>query len=275
VALLATLACFAAWIGVRGEGGPPPSLRGEVVVIDPGHGGVDGGAEAPGLRALEKELTLQVGLRLAAEVERAGAVAVLTRDADTEPGAPGTGPDGRRGDLRARVEAAAQARAAAFVSLHMDSSRLAVEPRRGPASFYGPRGAQQGRGRRLAQDIQRRFHQAFGVDARAWPLNVYVLRENPVPAALVECAFLNNPDDLARILRPAYQEELVRAIAAGLADYLGGPDRRPDAPLPSTPGSSRPGPAPRRRPSAAGGGLLARVLPRPAAGRRPPQRPWR
>jgi N-acetylmuramoyl-L-alanine amidase len=204
-------------------------LTGVVVAIDPGHGGVDPGASSPDRQTQEEHLTLALALQLRAELERAGAVVVLTRETDADPsGLPWGHPDRYRNNLRARIEAGVRTGARAFVSLHMDSSRSRNDPRRGPDTFYGPRDAQQGEGVRLAAAIQHRFHEAFGVTDKVYPLNVYVLRENPVPAALIECAFLNNPQDLARIRDPSYQRALVQAIALGITDFVrGAPASRP------------------------------------------------
>ncbi len=241
--LLAALGAFA-WARAKQE--PyPPDLRGVVVAVDPGHGGVDGGAVSPDRTAVEKNLTLHIALLLRAQLEEAGAVVVLTRDGDHDPSRlPWRHPKRYRKNLEVRLQTGSAAGAGAFVSLHMDTSRAAAETRRGPSTFYGNRGAQAGAGKALAAAIQRGFHGAFGVSAQAHPLNVYVLRENDVPAALVECAFLNNPQDLARIRDPAYQGALVRAIVAGIGAYVraqrGGKAGPPGA---GGPKASGPGPA--------------------------------
>jgi N-acetylmuramoyl-L-alanine amidase len=220
LALVLTLGAVV-WVAARGVAYPPPNLRGVVVAIDPGHGGVDGGAVSPDRKTLEKDLTLQLALRLRAALEAAGAVPVLSREGDYDPSRlPWRHPERYRRNLAVRLATGVEARAVAFVSLHVDITRATRETRRGPNTFYGTRGAQGGRGEALASAIQAEFHRALGVPAKAYPLNVYVIRENPVPAALVECAFLNNPEDLARIRDPAYQEALVRAIVLGLSAYL-------------------------------------------------------
>jgi N-acetylmuramoyl-L-alanine amidase len=248
-ALLAVLGVLA-WAHARQE--PyPPNLRGVIVAVDPGHGGVDGGAVAPDRTSLEKHLTLQLAMLLRAELEEAGAVVVLTREGDHDPShLPWRHPQRYRKNLEVRLQTGIAAGAQAFVSLHMDTSRVAREVRRGPNTFYGTRGAQAGAGRALAEAIQASFHSAFGVSAKAYPLNVYVLRENSVPAALVECAFLNNPEDLARIRDPAYQRALVRAMVVGIAAFVratpGRPVAAPGAGGPA-PGSGMP-PAPGRPP---------------------------
>jgi N-acetylmuramoyl-L-alanine amidase len=218
VALL--LACGGgAWAAAARPDTAAP-LRGAVVLIDPGHGGVDGGAVAPD-RTLEKDLVLELALRLRAVLEADGAVPYLTRSADVDPsGLPWNQPGRSAASLRARVHMVVRTGASVFISLHLDSTTASTETRRGPDVFYGPDSARNPAGRALAQALQGRFHRVLGVTDKTYPLNVYVLRASPVPAALVEAAFLNNPEDLARIRNPTYQQALVQSIAAGIADFL-------------------------------------------------------
>jgi len=221
LAALALVAAGGTWAAARARPLPTSPLRGAIVLIDPGHGGVDGGAVAPDRQTLEKHLALDLALRLRATLETDGAVPYLTRSSDVDPsGLPWNRPGRSSASLRARVGMVVRTGAAVFVSLHLDTSGGRTESRRGPSAFYGPAAARHPEGAALAAALESRFHQAFGVTDRAYPLNAYVLRTSPVPAALVEAAFLNNPEDLARIRQPAYQVEVARAIAAGIADFL-------------------------------------------------------
>ena len=223
---------------------PPPDLKGVVVAIDPGHGGVDPGAASPGGQVKEKDLTLALALRLRAELEGAGAVPVLTRDGDHDPSRlPWRHPDRYRMNLRIRTATGAQAGAVVFISLHVDTTAAARGTRRGPSTYYGTKGAQAGAGEALASAIQAAFHTAFGVTPKAYPLNIYVLRENRVPAAMVEFGFLNNPEDLARLRDGAYQQALVRALVTGLGAYLRTSERSRAPATTRQPGPQGPKPA--------------------------------
>jgi N-acetylmuramoyl-L-alanine amidase len=90
---------------------PPVSPEHSIVVIDPGHGGIDSGATgADGLR--EKDITLEFGLALARALEEGGKLQpVLTRDGDAFL------------SLSDRVQLAQQQKAALFISIHADSVR--------------------------------------------------------------------------------------------------------------------------------------------------------
>jgi len=138
LAVLLLVACLWRWALAQSEPYPPPTLHGVVVAIDPGHGGVDAGAASRDHRILEKDLTLHLSLLLRAELEKAGAVVVMTRETDVDPsGLPWRNRERYRSNLRTRTDVAAKVGAAAFISLHMDATRLLTERGRGPSTYYG------------------------------------------------------------------------------------------------------------------------------------------
>lgn len=178
------------------------------VVIDPGHGGIDGGANRDGI--LEKDLVLDVALRVMAMLQRSQVPVVLTRTADVDLG--GRNDYGRlRRDLNQRIRIANECKAALVVSLHVNSAGTPRE--HGVMVFYQPS--------RAGRDA------AFLIDdvLRRWPLHerqerphprgdFAVLRWSRAPAVLVEMGFITNPADRARIVDPAYRERMARAIAS-------------------------------------------------------------
>ena len=207
---------------------PPPSpVAGRVVAVDPGHGGADGGVSHGGL--VEKEINLDVGLRLRERLEAAGARVVMTRETDD------VAFTGVRGSLDERLRRALQGEAQLFVSIHANSY---PDPGQfGAQTFYHPSSRE---GRRLALLIQEELVRLQPENYReALAADYYVLRLCHCPGALVEVGFLSNPDDRRRLSDPAWRQALAEAVARGLERYAAGEQPRPPQPT-----AGRPGPPP-------------------------------
>lgn len=197
------------WVRPKGQDG---RLAGKVIVLDPGHGGIDGGARSPDGRVLEKNLALSVARQTATLLSAEGAAVILTRS------------DDRRIPLRERSEIANRNGAAAFVSIHFNSNRL-VNSKSGTMTFYHRRDPV---GILLAECLQRPLVQAIGLpnlgtlsDTRIYSTGFAVLRHARVPSVLLELGFINHSTDRARLTQPAVQARVARAIVTGLRTFLG------------------------------------------------------
>jgi N-acetylmuramoyl-L-alanine amidase len=176
--------------------------RPSVVVLDPGHGGHDNGG-IPGQRLAEKVYTLDTAKRLARILRNDDIKVVLTRDFDTFV------------SLKERTVIANQyaGRNALFVSIHFNAGRR--EGAYGIETYYNNQ-----RGYRPAALVHPRVVQAMGsIDRGIRHRGYWVLRENRLPAILVECGFLTNPAEAARITDSRWRERLARAIADGILRY--------------------------------------------------------
>lgn len=170
------------------------------VVIDAGHGGFDRG----GIRANiipEKGVALDVARRLRTYLADAGLRTIMTRSQDTFV------------TLDRRVAIANGQRRAIFVSIHFNSA-----PRRGAdgiETFYG-----SPRAKKLASLIQRYAMKTTSGENRGIKrARFYVLRGSRIPAVLIECGFLTNPQDARRASRPAWRDQLARQIARAIIEY--------------------------------------------------------
>lgn len=170
------------------------------VVIDAGHGGFDRG----GIRANiipEKGVALDVARRLRTYLADAGLRTIMTRSQDTFV------------TLDRRVAIANGQRRAIFVSIHFNSA-----PRRGAdgiETFYG-----SPRAKKLASLIQRYAMKTTSGENRGIKrARFYVLRRSRIPAVLIECGFLTNPQDARRASRPAWRDQLARQIARAIIEY--------------------------------------------------------
>lgn len=163
------------------------------VVIDAGHGGHDPGG-IPGQRVQEKMVALDVARRLRACLEESGLRTVMTRS------------DDRFVPLPGRVAIANRQRNAVFVSIHFNSSTRAGA--HGYETYYFRPSAAS-----LAVRIQSLISRLFPDDNRRVKRRAfYVLRKTSIPAVLVECGFLTNPDEARLALRADYREKLARTI---------------------------------------------------------------
>lgn len=186
----------------------PDCPAGRPIVIDPGHGGIDGGANLPGV--LEKEIVLDIALRTQKYLERNKVPVVLTRATDTDLG--GSHDLGRlRRDLNYRIRVANHCQAAFLLSLHVNSARNATE--QGMMFFYQP--SRLGRDAAyLFDDILRRWplHERR---ERPWPRPNFAVLKTRAPALLVELGFLTNELDRQRLTDSAYREQVAQALASG------------------------------------------------------------
>ena len=219
-ALAGLLVLLALWMGLlpqRAAAPPRPAAGRPVIVLDPGHGGIDGGTHLNG-RILEKDLTLQLARAMEPLLAASGYRVVLTRTADYAL-APGYDEASVRRDLDERLRIARGAGAVALVSLHVNAAR---DPGlRGPIVFYQ---AGDGPGRSLARAVQAALNAAFPPAARneALPADFYLLARAGRPAVLIEFAFLTNPADRRLLLDPAGRQRLAAAAVEGLVKGLAG-----------------------------------------------------
>jgi N-acetylmuramoyl-L-alanine amidase len=167
------------------------------VVIDAGHGGHDRGG-IPGQRIAEKDMTLDVALRLRNVLSAAGYRVVMTRSTDVFV------------PLGGRVAIANSHRNGVFVCIHFNATG-----RRGASGietyFYS----------RDSLPLASAIHYYVtggapsanrGVRRRGY----YVLRKTNIPAVLVECGFLTNPTEAAYAQTASYRQKLAEEIAAGI-----------------------------------------------------------
>ncbi len=172
-----------------------------LVVIDPGHGGKDSGAVGIG-GLQEKNIILPIGQQVAAILEQHGVQAVLTRTADYFV------------DLGPRVVMTQRLNADLFVSIHANSidNRPDVN---GLEVYYFENGL------RLAQTVKKSILQSIDEpDRGVRHARFYVLRNNSIPAILVETGYVTGIEDAPRLASPAYQSQMAQAIARGILTYI-------------------------------------------------------
>lgn len=189
-------------------------------LIDPGHGGTFPGRVNES-KVLEKDINLDIALKLDQLLEETGALVVMTRRTDTDL-IPQESKEEKlllqqRADLEQRIQIGAQAQADYFISIHCNS--IPNEKWHGAQTFYNPDDPES---KALAQAIQQMLIEQFGdYDREALPReDTYLFKNATMPTVIVECGFLSNAEEAAKLQDSAYQQQLAWAIYLGINNYL-------------------------------------------------------
>ena len=224
--LLVTLIALGAVLGV-----PAAAMAAlPFVAIDPGHGGGDTGAvgtlppgtptgmtprvDARGQTVLyEKDLNLDIAVRLDGYLRGRGARTLLTRTQDLAGGdRPYTT---TTADLSARVDIANEAGVELFVSVHNNALAATTSGTETFHYYYSSTAA-----RTLAQDVQAEVVAALGLpDRGVKSAGFYVLRHTRMPAVLVEGGFLTNPSEALLLADPNTRQRIADAVGRGVERY--------------------------------------------------------
>lgn len=195
----------------------PLPLSGWTILIDPGHGGYDGGAKARDSGVWEKVINLDVALQVEKSLTDRGASVVMTRreDADLCTEDRPAAQTKKRQDMLARVEMAVSAQVDMVLSIHMNEYRARSES--GPQVFYR---AGSDSGRLLAGCMQEALIDRLQPrKKRAAMAGDYFILQLDVPSVLVECGFISNPQEERLLLSKDYQAQLGEAVATGVMSY--------------------------------------------------------
>jgi N-acetylmuramoyl-L-alanine amidase len=190
-------------------------LSNKIIVVDAGHGGIDPGANRPGV--LEKDINLAIALALKNVLNQYGAKVVLSRQTDIEL-SPECDNEKVRGryhrDLAARVEMAEESDADLFISLHANA--VSNTKRHGAEVFYY---AKSESSKALSNAILAELGKVVTTTPTANPGDYFVLRRNKIPAALIEVGYITNIEERTLLQSPEHQQKLAEAIAKGIYNY--------------------------------------------------------
>ena len=191
-----------------------------VIVIDPGHGGEDGGAVAPD-GTNEKDINLGIAKQLDTICRYSGIKTIMTRKSDIA--IYDVGKDTLRSkkvsDMKNRLKIFNQDKNSIAVSIHQN--KFPQSSCRGAQVYYS---ANDARSAKLAAAIQK------SVKENLQPYNerqikkagseIFVLDRAAVPAVLVECGFLSNKEDLELLLSKDYRKKLACALFSAVMEYF-------------------------------------------------------
>ena len=200
-----------------------PADKIPVIVIDAGHGGFDGGAEAAD-GTQEKDINLAIAEKLAAEAEKYQVEIVMTRDGDY--GLYGADSvEKKRDDLTARKKIMEESGAELAVSIHLNSYPQDTSVY-GAQVFYAE-GEQAGTdvhtAREIAENVQNALETSLpdGRERVAMKKNdVLLMKDPPCRFILVECGFLSCPGEAELLKTAEYQGKTAAAVWKGINEIL-------------------------------------------------------
>ncbi|WP_246945627.1 N-acetylmuramoyl-L-alanine amidase CwlD [Bacillus pinisoli] len=192
-------------------------LSGEIIVLDPGHGGIDGGASY-GDNVFERDIALNIAIKVKDYLQEQGALVLLTREDEKDLADSNTkGVRNRKvEDLKNRVEFINTSDASSFITIHLNA--IPSERWRGAQTFYF--GSLE-ENKRLATFVQTEIKRNLeNTNRSAKPINgIYLLKKAQIPGALVEVGFLSNPHERNLLTTESYQEKMAASIYKGILRY--------------------------------------------------------
>ena len=191
----------------------------KVIILDAGHGTPDEGAESSS-GTLEAPINLQITLKIQKLLESSGATVILTRSDDNsicEIDAE-TIREKKVSDVHQRVKIGNNSSADVFVSIHLN--KISESQYSGWQTFYKNSDENS---KKLATSIQNSLNSTISNNYDRVPhtiSNVYIMKNVEIPITIVECGFLSNQEDEARLKTDEYQQELAWGIYNGIMDYF-------------------------------------------------------
>ena len=194
-----------------------PFERKHCIVIDPGHGGEDGGATSCTGR-MESEYNLAISRRLDDLLHLLGYQTRMTRTSDVSIYTTGdTIARKKISDLKERVRIVNDTGGALLVSIHQN--QFSDSRYSGAQVFY----AQTDGSKELGQHLQTQLVAALnpGSNRKSKPISgVYLMENIRCTGILIECGFLSNPQEEARLRDGEYQKKLCCVIASSVSQHL-------------------------------------------------------
>lgn len=188
-------------------------LVGKTIIIDSGHGGKDVGASANEIK--EKDINLAITYKLKKELEKVGAVVLLTRTDDADLSKPNA-IRRKKSDFDSRIALINNSNADMYISIHQNN--YSNPKYYGPQVFYSNVNSKN---EKLAKTIQEDLNK-FTNSKRKIKIttNTYMYNKLNIPGILVECGFLSNKKDLTNLTNPKYQKELCSVITQSIIKYF-------------------------------------------------------
>ena len=190
-----------------------------LIVIDPGHGGEDGGTCGKS-GVLEKDINLDISLMLAGLFDDAGYNVILTRDGDYSVCDPelDTVAARKASDIKKRTEICNFSGADMVISIHQNYFEQSKYY--GAQVFYG----RNEKSVKLAENIQSRIKEDIqpenSREIKPGGESIYLLNNATIPAVIVECGFLSNSAEERKLIETDYQRKLAYSIFLGTVEYL-------------------------------------------------------
>lgn len=192
------------------------AFRHPVIILDAGHGGIDGGTSADDL--LEKNINLSISQKVYMMLKSRGYAVVLNRDGDYALSDDNTWLKSRSRhlkDLAQRKGLSDELPSDLIVSVHVNWSKK--EKSHGPVVLH----QREGRSYLLAESIQSSLNTMYQTDRQVeWGKPFYLLNYIKKPAVIVEAGFISNLHDREMLSSNSGQKQIAEAISSGIIYYL-------------------------------------------------------
>ena len=185
-------------------------LLNKTIVIDSGHGGKDGGSVVDDV--LEKNINLQIALKLKEKLIKSGANVIMTRDGDFDLSSPNANRR-KKSDFDNRVSLINNAGSDLYISIHLN---YLSDSRYSGAQVFYTKGNEY-----LAEIMQESLASYLKTKMPAKKLSdtIYMYKKLKVPGILIECGFLSNENERNLLISEKYQEQIALAIIKGIISY--------------------------------------------------------
>lgn len=186
-----------------------------VIVVDAGHGARDGGCV--GINgSVEKELNLEYAKTLKELLQTKDIQVIMTRESD-EALYNENSSNKKLDEMKARKERIRNAKPDLVVSIHMNS--FGLKSVTGPKAFYG---TENKNGKTIANAVQKSMHYYAGAkDVTAKAGDYYILNCTQYPSILIECGYISNAEEEAKLNTKEYRQKLMHSVFCGILVYLG------------------------------------------------------
>ena len=197
-----------------------PIERQHCIVIDPGHGGIDGGATSCS-GVLESKYNLDIAIRLDDLFHLLGYDTKMTRRSDVSIHTQGsTIAQQKVSDLRERVKICNETENGLLISIHQN---MYPEANCSGAQIFYP---DTPGSRELAKALQEKMRLNLDPENNRTAQQgrgIYLLEELQITGVLVECGFISNPREDALLKTDRYQKQICAVIASAVIDYMTNP----------------------------------------------------
>ena len=196
-----------------------PISRTHCIIIDAGHGGEDGGATSC-TGKLESGYNLEISLRLNDLLHLLGYETYMIRTQDVSIYTKGeTIAQKKISDLKERVRICNEREGAVLLSIHQNNfsdSRYS-----GAQVFYADTEGSQTLAKQMQQNLKSALNPGSKRDAKK-ACSIYLMEHIQCTGVLIECGFLSNTQEEAKLRDPASQKQLCCVIASTLCNFLDG-----------------------------------------------------
>lgn len=198
--------------------GQDKEIHEKIILIDPGHGGQDGGAQGKD-GTIEKEINLTIAQKLKVILEGKNYKIFLTREEDKSLHKKESSVKSEKiQDLNERCRLKEETNCQVFISIHLNS--FPKESAYGPQVWYGD----NNESKIIAQILQKNLLEDLKIKKERQSKEAkkhYKILRNPSQRAevIVECGFMSNHSELAKLKKDDYQQKIAESIAKSIDEY--------------------------------------------------------